>query len=200
MNPILEPFYRIDNKGIQVAWWCTRQIELFTLISHQDIGATLLWLHIYLMTGFWVIAGLSIINLDILSFFFVCLILLIQHDTKKALLSTLENKKNEQALLPKEIKTRFLRRIIYALWSFIILISLFATFFEKEGEIQKILAQGEVFPSVTVILFCFLVFLSGIMPILSEYYMCTSPLPPGEKGRKTYKRVFNHLLHKIKNI
>lgn len=170
---------------VRVAGWCVRQLELFTSLSHREIGETVLSVLRFFFWCSMVIVGISIISMSIVIMLAFGGIPYAQHVTLRYLKEFLR-KHEEKLQLPKEIKTRALPRILTLVFTFTWTLALVLTLFDKE--IQNIFINNDPLVSLFLVMFICVITCSPITIVISEYYMCTFPLPPGEKERRKQEK------------
>ena len=170
---------------VRVAGWCVRQLELFTSLSHREIGETVLSV---LRFFFWcsiVTTGISIVSMNVVIMLTLGGISYAQHVTLHHLREFLR-KHEEKLQLPKEIKTRALPRFLALVLTFAWTLAIVLTLFDKET--QNLFINNDPLVSLFLAMFICVITCSPITIVISEYYMCTFPLPPGEKERRKQEK------------
>ena len=188
-------FSTIDNYLIHLAQWVVRQLELYTSITRRhllyffivpnalcclvDIAFIFNCLSLFLEPNntsnkdFLSVVTLLFILLIALLF----ILLLFMHTS--TIISAIKIAKNPigNSMLPKEIINNYWKRELYLLDLFVFFLSLF------------MLTQAEVTIDVQIIFyFCYLVIACLAFPLILEYFLCTTSLPPGEKEKRKIKK------------
>lgn len=174
-------FNTIDTGLIHGAQWFVRQLELFTTITKKELCKKLIYCF-FISGEVW---GISLIllgltQISIIFFFigpsvcFACLTI-----TKK--LQALVKSQNETDIaLPEEIITRKWKRtadvcillFLVTPWSFLVL-------FYTDNTLIELIAICSFF-------------IQEAISVVTEYILCTTSLPPGEKKRIKLERAMKH--------
>ena len=170
----------IDRTIIEIFQWVIRQIELFTSITKKYcmfamlslLSMIQLYLTLYYLGRF-----------DILMYIFVVNPLTI----KTVSVIAAYNKKETAGTLPRAIKERAKKRIVFTFLFFILLCLLFIPTF------SYLYFSGTFFSNtLTARLLYF--FVSCTLITCIEYLLCTSFLPPGEKAKRKMEKELRRAL------
>ena len=186
-------FSTIDNYLIHLAQWVVRQLELYTSITRRHL--------LY----FFIVPNALCCLVDI-AFIFNCLSLFLEPNNTSnkgflsvvallfimllfmhtsTIISAIKIEKNPigNSMLPKEIINNYWKRELYLLDLFVFFLSLF------------MLTQAEVTIDVQIMFyFCYLVIACLAFPLILEYFLCTTSLPPGEKEKRKIKKEMEKMM------
>lgn len=170
-------FNRIDQSIINVFQWAIRQIELHTPLTRKYLGEVLtVTFNMIICSHFVIFFVIILLNhkkntISIITLMVLSTMTLNTYISKRDLKNHLKKTENVGNTLPEERITRIFHRYT------IILIVQAMIFFEV---IIPILFPKDIIATVYFLLLC-------AVPVytvfISEYYMCTTSLPPGEKAK-----------------
>jgi hypothetical protein len=170
-------FYIADSALINTAQWLVRQVELLTPVSHKNMNRGLLFINLFFAIVFLLEIIKGLIEGSIFPLFFIFMSL-----NQKEVHKMLKEEEVNETVLPKCIYERKFQRVcnLLTLFSFLFVVSMM---FNKLQNLQ-------VFQEIkTDFIFVSSVFVgSSFIIVVAEYFLCTMPLPPGEKERQKLER------------
>lgn len=173
-------FLRLDTYLITKMQWIVRQCELFTPYSRTMLGEFLLKLFKYTCI-FWVMAVPFMAAVRVITLFFFLSATTSMVPLYMILKKTFhEQSKRVSGMLPQEITTRYLARMLAIITSAFIT-AIYAWILLLPGVAHPLLLLSiglHIF--VIIIITCF------------EYFLCTTSLPPGEKEKHKVKQEMKH--------
>ncbi len=189
-------FFTIDNKLILASQWTIRQIELYTPITRKNIGDMLLltWktttmVFAVLISSLLIMSVLSPSSLviDFLNLYFI----VSQHkDLINKFVKSYSNKEN----LPDEIITRKYQRIFLLVLSFAIFLATILGYIYYQIYPEMLESRKAISDQVSSYYLIDIYAVFFLLYYLTEYFLCTLSLPPGEKEKRKVEKEMRNLV------